>query len=302
MNRLHFGIVPVALVILMNPLPAADPPQTITLEPALRQRCLAVLRDALKSDEFWPAMHAAEALTFAGKQREVLDSLAKRTESDDQKRCGLAREAVRAGDKTNLAILFEILDKPGSNGHMHAAESLFKMAEIDDGKKLTAAFSQNENPRLKLMAAAALARRGRSETLETVRKYIPNADLELRKIAAWILGQLGPTTDIPALREQGKQETDPIGRAYFAHALALLSDADGVKSLGENLGSANPAVRTYSAEFAGYCRAIEFRESLVKLLDDPTLDVRVRAAQSLIVLSQPPGKLGLPFARLPKNP
>jgi sialidase-1 len=44
-------------------------------------------------------------------------------------------------------------------------------------------------------------------------------------------------------------------------------------------------VRTYAAEFAGHGRAAEFRDSLVKLLDDPTLDARVRAAQSLLALS-----------------
>ena len=33
-------------------------------------------RAALKSDEFWPAMHAAEALTLAGKTDEVRAALA----------------------------------------------------------------------------------------------------------------------------------------------------------------------------------------------------------------------------------
>src|SRR5436309_11449403 len=126
-------------------------------------------------------MHAAEALTLAGRGREVLDALATRTETDDQKRCGLAREAVRAGDRTKLPTLFDVLDKPGSNGHTHAAESLFKVAEVGDGAKLRVALVQNANLKLKLMAAAALARCGHPDALELVRKRLADPDLEVRK-------------------------------------------------------------------------------------------------------------------------
>jgi outer membrane protein assembly factor BamB len=286
------GLVLLALFIAI-PIRAAEP---VPLDAALRDRCVKVLRDGLKSDEFWPAMHAAEALTLAGHGREVLESLAKRTETDDQKRCGLAREAVRAGDRTKLAILFAILDKPGSNGHTHAAESLFKMADIGDGTKLRAALAQNENVKLKLMAAAALARCGHPTALESVRAKLADHDRENRKIAAWILGQLGEKADAKGIASAFESESDPLAKAYAVNALALLGDADARKQLIANLSSTEAAVKTYAAEFAGYCRLDESRVALVRLLDDPTLDVRVRAAQSLIVLSLPAYALGLPFA------
>lgn len=286
------GLLAVAVLASLPAVGSAAEP----LEPALRERCLKVLRDGLKSDEFWPAMHAAEALTYAGQRREVLDALAKRKETDDQKRCGLAREAVRAGDRTKLPVLFAILDKPGSNGHTHASESLFKMAEVGDGKKLRAALAQDADPRLKLMAAAALARCGHPTALDAVREKLKHDDVEIRKVAAWIIGQLGAKSDIPALRAGLPKETDAVAKAYFIHALALLGDADGRKRLGANLASDNATVKTYAAEFAGYCRADEFRDALVNLLDGPTLDVRIRAAQSLIVLSRPADSLGLPAA------
>lgn len=285
------------LVLLALVLPAgvhaADP---VPLDPALRERCLTVLREGLKSDEFWPAMHAAEALTLAGHGREVLDALAKRTETDDQKRCGLAREGVRAGDRAKLPTLLAILDRPGSNGHTHAAESLFKVAEVGDGTKLRAALAQDTDLKLKLMAAAALARCGHPTALDTAREHLTHTDVEVRKVAAWVLGQLGGPADVGPLRAGLAKETAAIARAYFVHALALLGDADGRKALVENLSSADAAVRTYAAEFAGYCRATEARDRLLKLLDDPTLDVRVRAAQSLIVLARPAEALGLPAA------
>jgi sialidase-1 len=268
----------------------------VPLEPALRERCEKVLRDGLESDEFWPAMHAAEALTLAGRGKDVLAALAKRTEADDQKRCGLGREAARAGGRTKLAGLFEILDKPASNGHTHAAESLFKLAEVGDGTKLRAALAQDEDAKLKLMAAAALARCGHPTALDAARKRLADADREIRKIAAWVLGLLGEAADAEAIAAAFEKENDPLAKAYAVHALALLGDAGARKRLVANLASPDAAVRTYAAEFAGYCRLAGAREALIKLLEDPALDVRVRAAQSLIVLSLPPDALGLPLA------
>src|SRR5207302_380893 len=81
----------------------------LSLTPERRRRCLEVLRQALKGDEFWPAMHAAEALTQAGHGDEIRAALAGRlkTERDARKRCGLARELVRAGDRASVAVLLE---------------------------------------------------------------------------------------------------------------------------------------------------------------------------------------------------
>ena len=257
----------------------------VPLESALKDRCLAVLRAGLASDEFWPAMHAAESLTIAGRGEEVLASLAKRTPADDQQRCGLAREAVRAGDKSQAEVLLAILAKPGSNGHTHAAESLFKVGQIGDGKGLKAAAAQDDDRKLKLMAAAALARGGDAKAQSMVRPYLAHEDRETRKVAAWILGQIGSWDDVAALHKALAAEDEPLARAYLVNALACLGDEPARKRLGQNLGSDNPAVRTYAADFAGHVRAAEHRDQLIKLLDDQALDVRIRAAQSLIMLS-----------------
>jgi HEAT repeat protein len=260
----------------------------VPLDLAMKERCLAILRAGLASDEFWPAMHAAEALTIAGKGDEVLAALAKRTAADDQQRCGLAREAGRAGDKSQAAFLLEILGKPGSNGHTHAAESLFKIGLIGDGKLLRAAAAQADDLKLKMMAAAALARGGDHKALDLVRPYLQHPDREARKVAAWILGQIGAADDVPHLAKSLQSEDEELARAYLANALACRGDATGRKLLGENLSSTNPAVRTYAADFAGHARAVEHRDALIRLLDDATLDVRVRAAQSLLMLSHLP--------------
>jgi neutral ceramidase len=256
------------------------------LSPEVRERCLAVLRAGLASDEFWPAMHAAEALTYAGRTAEVLTALAKRSAADDQQRCGLAREAFRAVDVSKAAELLSILADETSNGRVHAAESLFKVNHLGDGKGLKAAAAQDENLKLKLMAAAALARAGDAGSLAAIRKYLPHGDVEVRKVAVWILGQLGDESDVLPIQQSLDKEQDELARAYCVNALACLGDANAKEQLVANLSSSNPAVKVYSADFAGHAKAKAARDKLIELLEDETLDVRVRAAQSLILLAK----------------
>lgn len=275
----------------------------IALTPELRDRCWDTLRRGLngiadKPETFWPAIHAAEALTLAGHGGEVVTLLAPRlaAEQDHQRRCGLAREIVRAGRREPLAILFATLADETSNGRVHAAESLYKIAEVSDGALLRAALSQTENARLQLMAAAALGRTGHSSALRTLRESLASNDREIRKIAAWVLGLVGNPSDVEPLKKLLAAESDELAKAYLVNALSCLGDADARATLGRNLSSHDSAVRTYSAEFAGYSRAVEFRPELIKLLCDDNVDVRVRAVQSLIAFSLPRSALGLPVS------
>src|SRR5690554_4749321 len=60
---------------------------------SIHEQCLTTLREGLRSEEFWPAMHAAEGLTLTGHGQEAIPVLRARLaeEQDDQRRCGLAR-------------------------------------------------------------------------------------------------------------------------------------------------------------------------------------------------------------------
>ena len=93
-------------------------------------------------------------------------------------------------------------------------------------------------------------------------------------------------TDVPTINALLKAEQDELARAYCVNALSCLGDAEGRKLLIENLSSQNPAVKAYSADFAGHAKVKEAWDKLVSLLSDENLDVRVRAAQSLILLSR----------------
>lgn len=264
----------------------------IELDAALRARCEATLRAALKSEkpeDFWPAMHAAEALTQAGFGVEVQEFLPAKfkTETDDQRRCGLARELVRTGDLTRTRLMLEILASPNPHGHTHACESLYKVWQIGDGTLLRNSMTKTDQPKQAMMAAAALARWGHRDALKFVRSYVRHEDGELSKISAWILARVGDASDIPALRDGAKKFSEPLTKAYFEHALASLGDMEGRAALVRNLDHADAPVRIYAGEFSIDARAVEAKAALIRRLDDEVLDARVRGAQALLVLAAP---------------
>ncbi len=260
---------------------------SVSLTPALRDRCLDTLRGAIRSTEFWPAMHASEALTLAGAPGEVTAALSDRlpAEQDDQHRCGLARELLRAGDQSKVEVLFDILSDTNSSGRVHAAESLFKVGQSGDAEPLRAALAQTKDVRLQLMAAAALAKADDQEALAFLRKQLQAEDRSSRNLAAFALARVGDASDVEPLSSALEAETDDMARAFLVCALASLGKAH--EDLGRGLVSSDPVVRALSAECVGYSRCFEHQAKLIQLLDDPQLDVRVRAAGALIALSLP---------------
>ncbi|MFM8706155.1 MAG: HEAT repeat domain-containing protein, partial [Planctomycetia bacterium] len=255
-----------------------------------REKALASLRAGLQATgeaDFWPAMHAAEGLTLAGHGREVRTTIGPRLagETDARKRCGLARELVRAGDVAKVADLTKVLASPDPYGHVHAAESLFKVGEVGDGAT-ERAFAQQENGTLRLMAAAALGRSGTAQPRAVIREALRGDDAESVMLAAWILGQIGDKTDVEPLRSRLADAATPLGRASVEHALAALGDAEGLAALARNLASKDDAIRVAAANMAGEAGAVATVPALVDLLDDHVADVRIRAAQSLLMLAR----------------
>lgn len=269
--------------------PAVDS-KPIALDRATHERCVTILRGGMRGDDFWPSIHAAEGLTLGGYGAEVLEFLKDRLplETDDQRRCGIAREMVRAGDRAKAQVMLDILASDDPHGHVHAAESLYKVVEIGDGKALRRAFSSTDKMPLKLMAAGALGRCGNPAAMSFLRESLEHDDLDVLRIAAWILGRIGDKTDIPQIRAQLPRCSDPLLKSYVNNSLAALGDAAGLAALTKNLHDDNFDVRTYAATFAGDAWATGVRDSLIQLLDDDHADTSYRAAQSLLVLSGSP--------------
>lgn len=265
----------------------------ISLEPTVREKCLQVLREGLRSEEFWPSIHAAEGLTLAGYGDEVIAYLEPKVphETDDQHRCGLARELVRAGAVSYANVMYEIQVSDDDYGHVHAAESLYKVGRIGDGQAMRKAMNQTKNVRLRLMAAAALAKAGNAEAFTVLRKIVQSDNAEDCQIASWILARVGDKQDIPRQHELVKSAPDALLRSYSENALATLGDKKGQAALARNLTDKDPAIRTYAAVFAGDARMTRVAPQLIKQLDDEYADARYRAAQTLLFLAQPAQKL-----------
>ena len=142
-----------SMIVAMFPIlsGSAQDSARITLDSATHQKCLNVLRAGLRGEEFWPSMHAAEGLTLGGHGLEVIEYLTPKleTETDDQHLCGVAREIVRAGDRSVVPVMRDILAGDNSYGHVHAAESLFKVCETGDRQSMLRAHQQNDNIKLK---------------------------------------------------------------------------------------------------------------------------------------------------------
>ena len=284
------------LLTSMFSLFGGDPQRVRELSPKARELCLTVLRQALTGPEFWPAMHAAEALTIAGSGNEVVPLLEARllTDDDPQHRCGLAREIARTGKRDPLNILWTTLADSNSNGRVHAAESLYKIGEVGDGKLLRSLMNDKSNPRLSIMCAAVLGRAGSPHAMEQVRAYLKSEEPELRKLAAWVLGLLGSARDIPEIQSLSDSEKEPITKSFFVNAMACLGDEKALQALATNIDSDDPAIRTYAADFAAWARHVDAVKE--QRLADSNVDVRVRTAQALLSFSLPRQDLGPPIA------
>lgn len=277
-----------AMALFLSDCGTVSSDNTLTLEPAIQQRCLKVLRTGLNSDEFWPAIHAAEGLTLGGYGDEVISFLAPKLplETDDQQKCGLARELVRAGKRNYANVMLDILAGKDDYGHIHVAESLYKVNEIGDGKSMRRAFQQTGNLRLRLMSAAALGRQGDQDAMTFLRETLGHEDAETSRTAAWILGRIGDKSDITRIRKLIPMAPDDLTKAYYQHSIASLGDPEGLLALAKNLKHKEGSIRTYAATFAGDARAVSLKDDLILLLDDPHEDARIRAAQTLLFLSR----------------
>lgn len=266
------------------------PHQHIQLGATVRAKCEAVLREGMRSDEFWPSIHAAEGLTAGGhaaEVREYLNAKLNASKWDDQQICGLTRELVRAGDRSREKRLLDILTGEETSGHVHAAESLFKVGSLaKDQQDLLEAFEHGEDYRLRLMAAAALGKAGNPQAMVFLRDSVVSDEADRVRTAAWILGRLGNKSDINLLKTQLTSVKSDLDRAFLNHALAALGDKSGLEALAKNLDAEDAVQRTYAATFAADAKAVTLAPKLIEQLDDTNLDARVRAAQSLLILAE----------------
>ncbi|MDZ4698509.1 MAG: HEAT repeat domain-containing protein [Rhodothermales bacterium] len=284
----HFAIV-LALVGFGGSAcrPPAPPPAVYLLTGNLHARCLSVLREGLLDGAPETAIHAAEALTGARYGFEVrpvmLDLLA--VVQDGRVRASLVGELVRSGDEASIVALQDGLLEPDMDVRVASARTLFSIARAGDPALLHRAMQEGEDERLRLYAAAALQRAGRGETIGFIRQRLESDDPIVRSTAADVLLVLGDNSDIPALQASLGRAVFETDRTYAERTLAVLGDEAARRALHQQLGHPDSVTRAHAARAAAEAWLVDGASRLYALLDDPVMDVRVRAAHALLVLS-----------------
>lgn len=264
--------------------PQNDPVNAFKLDHVVHDKAISILRQGINDKDFWPSLHAAEALTEAGLADEVKERLQIRLigENDDSRRAGIARELVRAGDISKVEILAAILRKNDPSSRIGAAEGLYKISEIGDQNAMDRAFNSKDDVILHLMAAGALVKAGNKEALQAIRRTYATGDSDAIRIGSWLLGRLGNEDDIQLLRSRLKDTVDENIISYIHHSMAALGDPSALEILALNLSSPDASIRSYAAIFAQEANALSLAPRLIKMLDDPHLDARYRAAKTLL--------------------
>jgi HEAT repeat protein len=256
----------------------------------LHNRCLAVLREGLNGDEFWPVIYAAETLTDASYTFEVLPVLHARleNETDLRNRAGIARALIRAGERHALVELQDILLTDDTEARVLAAEALFLLRDLADVELVRSAMDSSEDGRLRLYAAAALAAARDEDTIEVIREGLASDNPALRFVGADVMTGLGNRDDdLPALLLNLDRAASDFERFYTLRALAFLGHEPARVEIAGLLAHPDPTIRSRAAYATAETWLIQETERLIALLDDPTLAVRVRAAQALLILSTP---------------
>lgn len=265
-------------------------PEPILLTGNIHNRCLAILKEGLHSDEFWPMIHASEALVDAQYAFEAIPVLKRHLaeERDLRYRAGLARALVRAGERNALTELQDILLTTNTEARVIAIEAMFRVADVADVTIVTAAMDSIHDGRIRIYAAAALALARGQNTLGVIREGLASDSPAMRYVGADVITVLGNRRDdLPVLLLNRDRTASEFEGFYTLRALAFFGDASARQELAGLLRHTDPTIRSRAVYAAAETWLVQESDYLLTLLDDPSLAVRVRAAQALLILSNP---------------
>ncbi|WP_207395307.1 HEAT repeat domain-containing protein [Bremerella alba] len=180
-----------------------------------------------------------------------------------------------------------MLRSTNPHDHWHACESLFKIGQTGDKRLLLPYFADDSQPIKQLLAAAVLTNGDHPTAKQKIRALVDAEAENVAGIAAWILTVHGDASDVDRLRARRKQIESAKYRFFFTAAVAMQGDLDSIGLLQKGLQSEDTAIRVYAAEFCGRAGIEASRDDLLLLLQDEDLDVRIRAAQALLLIDRP---------------
>ncbi len=284
-------LIAMAFVLCMAGCKTANvPPSSYLLTGNTHQQCLNVLREGVKGDEFWPSIHAAEALIKEDYAFEATPLLTTRmgAERDRRKIAGYARALATTDYNQSVVALQDILLSDDLEARILAAEAMFRTGIIGDPVILEQLTDPSINGRLRVFAAAALTVSDLADMREVIREALRGNDPAARYIAADVIPIVGTLEDdVPTLIDKKDLANSDFENLYFVRALAMFGLANARKELLSFLKHPDPTIRSRAAFAIAEAWYVESSNQLLPLLEDPALSVRVRAAQALLTLANP---------------
>lgn len=253
-------------------------------------RCIQILKEGLQSNEYWPSIYAAEALIQANFEFDAQPVLESRlqNEVDSRRQAGYLRALLPLAPNGSLIQLQNIVLGSDPAASVLAAEAMFYYGRIGDPGILDQIVQNTTNGRLKVYLAAALTRADRANFRDLIREELSGNNPANRYTAADVIPLLGkPDQDVAILLDMQDLASSDFEQFYFTRALAMFGVLSARQNLGTLLNHSDVTIRSRAAFAVAESWLLEEVTTLVKLLDDPTLSVRVRAAQALLTLSDP---------------
>lgn len=212
-----------------------------------RKEAVDTLRAVMHKQQQWVKVHAAEFLVWTGHPEGVKEVYSKELElfgDQPQYRIGIRRvlaqlSSGREQKDHEMRILHAFLDTAGKD-RIHAAETLgkLKISPYASHPAETRAALDDGTPALRAYANWAVAYTGDSAMANAQAYFLhnianPEADIMLRKIAAYVLRYIGGTDEAAWNRladEVLDMPEDADGRLNFLTTAVILAEAGDTKT------------------------------------------------------------------------
>lgn len=155
------------------------------------------------------------------------------------------------------------------------------------------ALLQDKNENVRIATLYALGKIGSPSNFEQIRKAIASPDQTVRANAALLLGKSGDNS--PLTRQVlwwtlRRQDSGDMVRFQTAEAIAMLGDERIYPKLWSMLISAYADDRVMGIKAMGALGTLQAKDSLITMLDDNVVEVRLAAAEQLGMLKDTTGE------------
>ena len=260
---------------------------------------MAALRKLVEVGDDTSKIAAAYALAKLGDKRNVPIIHEALTSTDQNLKANAALLLGKLGNKDDIAVLYKVLgDVTASDAALfQAAESIAALGDAGIYSRLwTMLISKHPDDRI--IGVRAMRALGTAQAKEAILTMFYDEVLEVRLVAAAELGKLGDSSGytevVDAITKPLSQiDQEAMERAY---SYRKKDDKDGAKQDKESRMLFQPVYRTteeyeqaverakiLAALAIGYIKDNTLDAYLPKLLTDPSRDVRIAAAQSVML-------------------